>query len=423
VTSPAVDGRGARRAVGVDVGLRRFDAVLLVDGALADDPVAFVDAADLAGHLARWRPQAIAIDSPPAWASHGHARACEQELLRRGINLYRTPPESASGGTFYGWMHSGIELFGVAAASGYPLGFDPAAAVGHAFEVFPHAVAVALRGELPPSGVSRDARRKRQWRQAVLAEHGVDTTRLRTADMVDAALAALCADRALEGRACGLGTPGEGVIVLPVPEAKERYHRAASAPIEPPAEASALVGAPRDPAVQALLDRQAIADVLTRYVRGVDRLDRALVRSCYHADATDEHGSFSGGVDAYVDWAFGLLRRYDATMHLLGPTLVELAGDVALAETYGIAHHRAAPAADGTFDAKRNLVTGFRYVDRFERRDGEWRIATRIATTEWSRIDDPAGWWTVPDHLRRGTRDEHDPVYWLVPEVGGTVDR
>jgi len=147
------------------------------------------------------------------------------------------------------------------------------------------------------------------------------------------------------------------------------------------------------------------------------------VQSCYHPDATDEHGSFSGGVDAYIDWAFGLLRRYDTTMHLLGPTLVELAGDVALAETYGIAHHRAAPALDGTFDAKRNLVTGFRYVDRFERRDGAWRIATRIATTEWSRIDDPAGWWSVPVHLRRGSRDEKDPVYWLVPEVGGTDGR
>jgi predicted nuclease with RNAse H fold len=425
VTRPAAGG--TRRAVGVDVGLRRFDAVLLVDGALAEAPVAFTEASELADLLARWRPQAVAIDSPPAWAAPGRARACEQELLRRGINLYRTPPEDASGGSFYGWMHSGIELFAVAATSGFPLGFDAAAAAGHAFEVFPHAVAVALRGELPPPGVSRDAKRKRLWRQAVLADHGVDTGPLRTGDMVDAALAALCADRALQGTACGLGTPGEGVIVLPVPAARERYHRAAAPPVEPPFEAHLEVavaeGSPRDPALQALVDRQAIADVLTRYVRGVDRLDRDLVRSCYHDDATDEHGSFSGGVDAYVDWAFGLLRRYDATMHLLGPTLVELAGDVALVETYGVAHHRAAPAADGTFDAKRNLVTGFRYIDRFERRDGAWRIAKRVATTEWSRIDDPAGWWSVPDHLRRGRRDEQDPVYWLVPEVRATDRR
>jgi predicted nuclease with RNAse H fold len=427
VTSRPDDGAGARRAMGVDVGLRRFDAVLLVDGALADDPVAFTDAADLTGLLARWRPQALAIDSPPAWAAHGHARACEQELLRRGINLYRTPPEAASSGSFYGWMRSGIELFAVAAANGYPLGFDPAAAAGHALEVFPHAVAVALRGELPPPGVSRDPRRKRRWRQAVLDDHGVDTGSLRTGDMVDAALAALCADRALQGTACGLGMPGEGVIVLPVPEARERYHRGAAEPVDPPLELldRTAVGAfppppddPRDPALQALLDRQAIADVVARYVRGVDRLDRDLVRSCYHPDATDEHGSFSGGVDAYVDWAFGLLRRYDTTMHLLGPTLVELAGDVALAETYGVAHHRAAPDDDGAFDAKRNLVTGFRYVDRFERRDGTWRIAKRIATTEWSRVDDLAGWWSVPDHLRGGRRDGQDPVYWLVPEVG-----
>ena len=175
----------------------------------------------------------------------------------------------------------------------------------------------------------------------------------------------------------------------------------------------------RDPAVQALVDRQAIADVLARYCRGVDRLDRDLVVSCYHPDATDEHGSFTGGVEAYVDWAFRLLRRYTSTMHLLGNVLVELAGDVALSESYGIAHHRTEPPPGEAFDPKGNLVTGFRFVDRFERRDGAWRIARRVATTEWSRVDDPAQWWTIPAHLRRGARDGTDPVHWLVPEVSG----
>jgi hypothetical protein len=165
-----------------------------------------------------------------------------------------------------------------------------------------------------------------------------------------------------------------------------------------------------------LADERAIRRVVLRYCRGADRLDVDLVRSCYHPDATDEHGSFSGGVEEYLAWAFGLLRRYDSTFHLVANMLVDVAGDVALAESYGVAYHRGR-GHDGAFQASRNLVTGFRFVDRFERRGGEWRIAARVATTEWSRVDDEAGRWPVPDQLRRGARDGSDPVYTLVPEV------
>jgi hypothetical protein len=176
--------------------------------------------------------------------------------------------------------------------------------------------------------------------------------------------------------------------------------------------------APADRQLAALVDEAAIRQVVLRYCRGIDRLDPELVRSCYHPDATDEHGSFSGGVDDYVAWAFRLLERYESTMHLVGNLLVELAGDVALAETYGVAHHRG--RAGEPFEPVRNLVTGFRFVDRFERREGAWRIARRVATTEWSRVDDEAGRWPLPDDLRRGTRDGTDPVRWLVPELTAT---
>lgn len=170
--------------------------------------------------------------------------------------------------------------------------------------------------------------------------------------------------------------------------------------------------------LQTLADERAVRQVLLRYCRGVDRLDAELVRSCYHPDATDEHGSFAGGVDEYVAWAFRLLRRYGTTMHYLSNVLVEVAGDVALAESYGVAVHRG-PEGE-PFDPKLNLTSGFRFVDRFERRgDTGWRIAARVATTEWSRLDDEAGRWAVPDHLRRGARDGTDPVWWLVPEVTG----
>ena len=164
-----------------------------------------------------------------------------------------------------------------------------------------------------------------------------------------------------------------------------------------------------EPEVQALLDRQAIHDVVVRYCRGIDRLDLELVRGCYHPDATDDHGSFLGTRDEYVEWVGGVLMRYTGTMHVVANHLVELDGDVAHSETYGVAYHHGDPPDDH----RRNFTTGFRYVDRFERRDREWRIATRVAVREWTHTVTAEQQVIIPPERdgRRGQRDRTDAVY------------
>ncbi len=164
-----------------------------------------------------------------------------------------------------------------------------------------------------------------------------------------------------------------------------------------------------EPEVQALLDRQAIRDVVLRYCRGIDRLDLELVRSCYHADATDEHGTFTGTRDEYVDWVGGVLNRFTGTMHVVANQLVELDGDRARSETYGVAYHHGDPPDDH----RRNFTTGFRYVDRFERRGGEWRIAARVAVREWTHRVTPEQQWLIPPERdgRLPRRDRTDAVY------------
>ena len=161
--------------------------------------------------------------------------------------------------------------------------------------------------------------------------------------------------------------------------------------------------------VQRLLDERAIREVLLRYCRGVDRLELDLVRECYHPDAIDDHGSFRGGVEDYLAWIGRLLPRYDVTMHLLGNVLVELSPDrpdLARVETYGVAIHQ---KPDGP--AELNLTIGFRYVDRFERREPVgWRIADRVCTTEWVRRTDPADIFPVDERFRRGERGNRTDV-------------
>ncbi|CAJ62181.1 MULTISPECIES: nuclear transport factor 2 family protein [Frankia] len=161
-------------------------------------------------------------------------------------------------------------------------------------------------------------------------------------------------------------------------------------------------------------DEAAIRRVLLEYCRGIDRLDLELVRGCYWPEATDRHGPFTGTRDEFIDWVGPLLGRQTMTMHHLGNVLVDIpAGHdvadahVAVAESYGVAYHAGEPAGD----VRWNYAAGFRYVDRFERRDGRWRIADRITVIEWVRPwdADRDRITKFGEHLPR--RDRTDPLY------------
>jgi hypothetical protein len=129
--------------------------------------------------------------------------------------------------------------------------------------------------------------------------------------------------------------------------------------------------------LEALSDRAEILDCVHRYARGMDRLDRAMVRSAYHDDAVDDHVGFVGRVDDFLDWAFAYHAGQIRHQHYVTNHTIELDGDRAHAETYylfiGTDRHPEAPL----------FVTGGRYIDRFERRDGRWAIAARVCLVEW----------------------------------------
>lgn len=163
-------------------------------------------------------------------------------------------------------------------------------------------------------------------------------------------------------------------------------------------------------------DRREIHETVLRYCRAVDRLDLDGVRAVYAGDGVDHHTGFSGTADEFVAWLAQGLPFLDGTMHLVGNHLVELAGDEAVAETYGTATHWAAPYTEpGT-----NFTSGFRYVDHFVRTPAGWRIRERWAVREWARSD--AG-RIVPTEGRgpragRGERREDDPVAVLRARIG-----
>lgn len=141
--------------------------------------------------------------------------------------------------------------------------------------------------------------------------------------------------------------------------------------------------------LERMLARQEILEVLARYARGVDRADAGLLKSCYHPDAIEEHGgNFTGNAHEYVEGAVPRIRQMGPMQHLLGSSYIEFVGDVAWVETYVWTFVRFMQG-----ERSMDTFTAGRLFDRFERRDGEWKIAHRRTIFDWNR-DTPSseGW-------------------------------
>lgn len=160
--------------------------------------------------------------------------------------------------------------------------------------------------------------------------------------------------------------------------------------------------------LEVLLERQAIVDCLNRFSRGMDRFDRELFLSAFHHDAEISAGIFVGGPVELYDWASDLHRQgQSGTQHNLLNHNCDLAGDTAHCETYYLFAGR---NRDET-----NWMAGGRYLDRLEKRDGQWKISFRHNVIEWSGTvpSMPIPFADVEDLALNGlaSRDGNDPSY------------
>jgi ketosteroid isomerase-like protein len=162
-------------------------------------------------------------------------------------------------------------------------------------------------------------------------------------------------------------------------------------------------------AVGLLLDREAILDCVTMYCRAIDRREEELLPHAYHAAATVDHltarGQFAGSASGFVAWAW-TTQGARWTEHYLTSHTASIDGDTAYAETQFFLVGR----SQG--DRRSNLGGG-RYIDRFEHRDGDWRIAHRDAVGHWTaEVDDLASDYVAS---RPPRRDRDDPSYERLP--------
>ncbi|ODT88605.1 nuclear transport factor 2 family protein [Phenylobacterium sp. SCN 70-31] len=143
-----------------------------------------------------------------------------------------------------------------------------------------------------------------------------------------------------------------------------------------------------DYGLAALAARAEISDVIHRYCHATDRRRWWLMDTVFHEDATCHLSVIGGSWREFVEQGAALLAPVGVTHHQVGNIQIALEGDVAHAETYITAFHQVPADAPpggpfgGTGEAY-DAIFGARYIDRFERRGGVWRIAERRSAAEF----------------------------------------
>lgn len=188
--------------LGVDVGLNRLDAAAMDQGCdlLGVYPRLQLD--ELVGVCLQLRPSLVAVDAPQRWASRCGRRKAELDLMRLGIRSFLTPGPGHMNRPFYGWMHTGMQVYKALRAIGirpYNSYLKPPMVV----EVFPHASVWFLSGCRPAV------------RRQLLEGLAVKTDILTNRHLVDAAIAAITAVFVLAGQFKAFGDKRTGFILVP----------------------------------------------------------------------------------------------------------------------------------------------------------------------------------------------------------------
>lgn len=212
------DGKLARMnttttVAGIDVGgTKKGFHLVILRGREITDVFSSTDASHIHARCLSFDVRAIGIDAPSQWAVENEGRAAEKAMAREGISCFSTPTEAkarASTSGFYEWMFNGARIY-AAFARTHPIlkeALFSGAAVS--FETFPHAITCAyLKDEA-------SAKKKNSQRRKLLEDEGIDTSKLKSIDDIDAALCALAAQCLIAGETRAFGDAASGYIFVP----------------------------------------------------------------------------------------------------------------------------------------------------------------------------------------------------------------
>ena len=158
--------------------------------------------------------------------------------------------------------------------------------------------------------------------------------------------------------------------------------------------------------VRHLKDRQDILDCIQRESRARDRQDVAQINGCWWPEGVDEHGPVITAAPDYAARAnMGHGMMFHMTSHNITNHLCEIQGDTAHCESYVIG------GLHWLKQEKTSIAFG-RYLDRLEKRNGEWRMLVRKCTIEMTADADPS--WVHSQAIQgflKARWDGKDPSY------------
>jgi len=161
-----------------------------------------------------------------------------------------------------------------------------------------------------------------------------------------------------------------------------------------------------DPRIEALLAKQEIYELACRYSRGLDRLDAGALLSVFFEDGWCEYGFSNCSPREFVDYAINALKSHEANQHMIGNVLIDVVGDEAFGEVYFNAYHKV-----GVESGFEDIIIAGRYLDRYEKRGGKWKMTYRSERVDWSRTEPSRdSYFDLATDCLRGARLD-DAVY------------
>lgn len=158
-----------------------------------------------------------------------------------------------------------------------------------------------------------------------------------------------------------------------------------------------------------------IQQAIYRYCRALDRLDAQLLTSAFHPEAHIDLGAiYRGGVSGFVPVAMAFMGEMLVTRHDVSNIMIESLEDGYGCEAYVQAWHRLV-----TPEGEQELLVMPRYLCRFARHEGAWRIIHHAEVVDWGRLGPTsAAWYESNTELPKGVRNRADSSYRILGSQG-----
>lgn len=165
-----------------------------------------------------------------------------------------------------------------------------------------------------------------------------------------------------------------------------------------------------DKQLKALLAKQEIHEALCRYCRALDRMDKEMAYSVWHADGTAlYHDMYEGTGHGFVDWVWQAHAPMERHSHQIANSLIDVDENSAKSETYVTVVLWTNPDSNGQ---QQEIIGKGRYLDHWSNRNGKWAIDHREHVLDMQTLH----------NLNRGyinevsRRDITDPSFQLIPK-------